>query len=180
MMTNNWRSEMIQDQNAIVLLGKNGYHEEYTLDPAESGLVLPGSIVAVKSPRMVSSQTEDLSVVEPLIVKENALIGGTINRPSRKGEVIMVQRGVSGDRYLVRAVPGSYRIGDPVYVIQTANGIYVSKENPDDLLPFAIADEDFTFGTNIVDLKDESTTDGFGHNEVPNGGIVNLLKVRLA
>ena len=171
---------MIRDQNAIVLLGKNGYHEEYTLDPSETGLVLPGSIVAVKTPGVVTSQAADLSAIEPLIVNENALLGGTINRPSRKGEVILLQRGVSGDRYLLRALPETYHIGDPVYATQTPNGIYVSKENPDDLLPFALADEEYTITPDIVDLKDESTSDGFGPNEVPNGGIVNLLRVRLA
>ena len=171
---------MIQDQNTIVLMGQNGYHEEYTLDPAEQGLVLPGSIVAVKMPGVATSQAADLSAIEPLIVKENALLGGTINRPSRKGEVILLQRGVSGDRYLVRGVPGTYCIGVPVFATQTPNGIYVSTVNTDDLLPFGLADEEFTITDDMMDLKDESTSDSLGPNEVPNGGIVNLVKIRLA
>jgi len=171
---------MIRDQNAIVLMGQNGYHEEYPLDPMERGLVLPGSIVSTKPPGIVSSQASEFPAIEPLIVKENALIGGTINRPSRRGEVILLHRGVSGDRYLLRAVVGTYSIGDPVYAVQTVNGIYMTKENTEDQLPFAFADEKFTITDDIVDLKDESTSDGLGHNEVPNGGIVNLLKVRLA
>jgi len=172
---------MNQDQNRIVLMAANGYHEEYLLDPAEQGLVLPGSMVAVKTPGIVTSQAEHgMTTVEPLIVIENALIGATINRPSRRGEVILLYRGVPGDRYLLRAEVGSYLPGDTLYAKQTPNGIYVSKTNTDDQLPFALADETFTITPDIVDLKDESTPDGLGRNEVPNGGVVNLLKVRLA
>jgi len=161
-------------------MAQNGYHEEYQLDPSEAGLVLPGSIVATKTPGVVTSQAVEFPLIEPLIVKENALIGRTINSPSRRGEVILLQRGVSGDRYLLRAVVGTYHIGDALYAVQTPNGIYMSKTNTGDQLPFAFADEEFTVTENIVDLKDESTPCGLGRNEVPNGGVVNLLKVRLA
>jgi hypothetical protein len=199
---------MLRDQNTITLLSQNGYHEEYTLDPAETGLVLPGSIVALKSvsaiqsdmvnTAVVSSQSsanlaEDaaaavkaaaLNAVEILIVKENALVGGGINRPSQAGETIVLERGVSGDRYLVRAVVGDYKQGDPLYLTQTANGIYVTKTMGEDenAAPSvrAIAIENFTITSDMVDLKDESNPIGTGKNEVLNGGLVNLLRVRIA
>lgn len=171
---------MIRDQNRIGLMVQNGYHEEYTLDPSDTGLVLPGSIVATKTPGIVASQAANFPFIEPLIVKENALIGGTINRPSRRGEVVLLYRGVSGDRFLLRAVVGTYQIGDTLYTVQTANGVYVTKTKTEGQSPFAIAIEDFTVTAEIMDLKDESTPCGLGKNEVPNGGIVNLLRVRLA
>jgi len=171
---------MIQDQNTITLMTQNGYHEEYLLDPSDAGLVLPGSIVSFKSPNVATSQAVDLAAVEPLIVKENALLGGSINRPSMRGNVILLHRGVSGDRYLLRAVAGTYRISEPLYLVQTANGIYLTNVANNAQRPFAYSLEDFTISAAIVDLKDESSTDGFGKNEVPNGGLVNLLQVRLA
>jgi len=161
-------------------MAQNGYHEEYTLDPSGAGLALPGSILAVKTPGIVTTQAAALTAVEPLIVKENALLGGTINRPSRKGEVILIQRGVSGDRYLLRAVVGTYSFGEPLFLVQTTNGIYVTKTNTGNQRVFALVEEEFTVTEDIVDLKDESTPDGLGNNEVPNGGIVNLLRIRLA
>jgi hypothetical protein len=199
---------MIKDQNTITLLSQNGYHEEYTLDPTETGLVLPGSIVAVKSvaniqsdmvnTAVVSSQSSAnlpadasaatkaaaLNAVELLIVKENALVGGGINRPSVAGETIVMERAVTGDRYLVRAIVGDYKYGDSLYLTQTANGIYVTKTigSGANAAPSvrAIAIENFNITLDIVDLKDESNPIGTGKNQVPNGGLVNLLRVRIA
>jgi hypothetical protein len=199
---------MIIDQNTITLFSQNGYHEEYTLDPAETGLVLPGSIVVVKSTSatqsdmvnaaVVSSQASAnltaeatdaakaavLNAAEILIVKENALVGGGINRPSIAGETIVLERAVSGDRYLLRAVVGDYKYGDLLYLVQTANGIYVTKaigtgaNNAPAVR--AVALENFVVTEGIVDLKDESNPIGTGKNEVPNGGVVNLLRVRIS
>jgi hypothetical protein len=201
---------MILDQNTITLHSQNGYHEEYTLDPDETGLVLPGSIVAVKATSAIQSDLVNAAVVsskssanlapdatdaqkaaalnatELLIVKENALIGGGINRPSTAGETIALERAVTGDRYLVRAVIGDYKYGDALYLTQTANGIYLTKtlavSTSADYAPTvrAIALENYTITSGVVDLKDESNPIGTGKNEVPNGGLVNLLRVRIA
>jgi hypothetical protein len=198
---------MIQDQNTITLFSQNGYHEEYTLDPAETGLVLPGSIVAVKSVTNIQSDMVNAAVVssqasanlasdatdvqkaaalnatELLIVKENALVGGGINRPSIAGETIVLERAISGDRYLVRAVVGDYKYGDSLYLIQTTNGIYATKtigtgaNNAPAVR--AVVIENFNISSDIVDLKDESNPIGTGKNQVPNGGLVNLLRVRI-
>ncbi|MDR2116768.1 MAG: hypothetical protein LBP87_10365 [Planctomycetaceae bacterium] len=199
---------MVIDQNTILLHSQNGYHEEYTLDPAETGLVLPGSVVAVKSVSTIQSDMVNAAVVssqasanlagdatdvqkaavlnaaELLIVKENALVGGGINRPSIAGETIMLERAVSGDRYLVRAVVGEYKQGEPLYLTQTANGIYFTKTvgTGANAAPAvrAFALENFSIVAGMVDLKDESNPIGTGRNEVRNGGLVNLLRVRIA
>ncbi|MDR3197960.1 MAG: hypothetical protein LBU34_08855 [Planctomycetaceae bacterium] len=199
---------MIIDQNTITLFSQNGYHEEYTLDPAETGLVLPGSVVAVKSVSNIQSDMVNAAVVssqasanladdptdaqkaaalnaaELLIVKENALVGGGINRPSIAGETIVLERAVTGDRYLVRAIVGDYKQGDLLYLTQTANGIYFTKTvgTGANAAPAvrAIAAENFSITNDIVDLKDESNPIGTGKNEVLNGSVVNLLRVRIA
>ena len=124
-----------------------------------------------------------LDAVELLIVKENALVGGGINRPSIAGETIVLERAVSGDRYLVRAIAGDYKYGDPLYLTQTANGIYFTKTigvgaNAAPSVR-AIAVESFVIDAGMVDLKDESNPIGTGKNQVPNGGLVNLLRVRI-
>jgi hypothetical protein len=125
-----------------------------------------------------------LNAVEILIVKENALVGGGINRPSKAGETIVLERAVTGDRCLVRAIAGDYKYGEPLYLTQTANGIYVTNvvgtgANAATSVR-AVAIENFTISADMVDLKDESNSIGTGTNEVPNGGLVNLLRVRIS
>jgi hypothetical protein len=213
---------MIKDNNTITIFSLNGHHEEYVLDPTETGLVLPGSVVALfydnpASPptgfspytyvtaknhaaRITNKPLTDfpgddttekqaakdaaaaaaLDTVELLIVKENALVGGSINRPSETGETILVQRAVSGDRYLVRVIEGTYEPGDPLYLKYTPNGIYFTKVQGSAPTVRAITLEPFTVDNTMVDKTDRSNTDGTGKNEVANGSLVNLLRVRIA
>ncbi|MDR2170676.1 MAG: hypothetical protein LBP59_11080 [Planctomycetaceae bacterium] len=190
---------MIINNNTILLSSQNGSHEEYVLDPVNTGLALPGSVVtllyksteestyvstdsAKRLPNEATTAQKNaaLDAIELLIIKENALIGASINRPSQAGETILVQRAVTGDRYLVRVVAGVYEPGDPLYLTQTTNGIYFTKVLGGAPTVRAIALEAFSVTAEIVDKVDRSTTDGVGTNEVPNGGLVNLLKVRIA
>jgi hypothetical protein len=190
---------MIKDQNTIVLFSQNGYHEEYTLSPTETGFVLPGSVVSLlptgssneayvcsqAAARLTGTPTEAqrnqaLDAAELLIVKENALVGGGINRPSRAGETLLLERAVTGDRYLVRAVAGTYTQGTPLYLTQTANGIYFTAVVGGAPTVRAIAIENFTITADMVDKTDQSTIDGYGINQIKNGDLVNLLRVRIA
>jgi len=132
--------------NTIKLQVQNGFHEEYTLDPEETGMVLPGTMVSVKSTvdgdgnpiiqadgvtsAVVTSQDEqeDIDLNEVLVVVENAFLGKTMNHKSNPGEVILLVRPIEGDRLLLRCMPGDYEEGDPLYRVQTPNGIYVTKD----------------------------------------------------
>jgi hypothetical protein len=156
----------------------------------ETGTVLPGAVVAIipetsdagRETAVVRSQVAAAALdgVELLIVTENALVGGGINRPSKAGEVINVHRAVSGYRFLVRVVAGVYQQGDQLYLTQTANGIYFTKTLGGAPTVRAVAVENFTVTAGIVNLVDNSNSWGTGDNAVPNGGLVNLLRVRIA
>jgi hypothetical protein len=71
-----------------------------------------------------------------------------------------------------------------LYLTQTANGIYFTKAigAGANAAPSvrAVAVESFVINAGMVDLKDESNPIGTGKNQVPNGGLVNLLRVRIA
>jgi len=173
---------MRQDQNRIELQPRNGIYEELILRLANTGYCLPGSIVATTSDsqehvtNVVDSQAMDLESFETLVVIENALIGKGINAKSYNGERILARRAVSGDVYLIRAVPDVYKIGEPVYAIQTPNGIYVSKEQDGKFIGWAM--EDFEVTQWMVDLVDDSTPVRPSTINL-NGAIVNLLRVRI-
>jgi len=69
-----------------------------------------------------------------------------------------------------------YKIGEPVYAIQTPNGIYVSKEQEGKFIGWAM--EDFEVTQAMVDLVDDSTPVRPSTINL-NGAIVNLLRVRI-
>ena len=191
------------DQHSIPLNPCNGFYEEFVLDPAETGNVLPGAMLAQKAvattqadgiaKAVLSSQVAagtDIDNVEIFVAVENALLGKSINHKAFRGEVTPVYRPVSGDRYLVRAVAGNYAEGDALYLVQTANGIYFTKasgENTGNEIK-AYAAESFVIpaATNTAlvppfyyDVVDDSTTERPATTRM-NGGVMNLLRVRFA
>lgn len=192
---------MIVNQNTITLQVQNGFYEEYVLDPAEAGNVMPGAIVSIKStPDMqadhvnaavVSSQSAQAEIddVELLVLVENALLGKSINHKANKGEVIPLCRPISGDRLLVRCVSGDYKDGDALGYKQTANGIYLAKmDDADGSEIKAYAMEAFAVPVTsqpantppfYYDVVDDSTTERPA-STVMNTGVVNLLRVRIA
>lgn len=191
------------NQHSITLNPCNGFYEEYVLDSSESGNVLPGAVVTQKATTavqadgvtaaVVSSQVPtggDIDAVELFVVTENALIGKSINHKAAAGEVTPLHRPVSGDCLLVRAVAGAYAVGDPLYLTQTTNGIYVTKTSGSGTGSAikAYAGEAFTVlsATNTTtdpkfyyDVIDDSTTERPATTNVA-GGVVNLLRVRIA
>ena len=173
---------MIKDQNRIELKIRRGIYEEFTLRTDNTGYCLPGTLVAMTSDEQthatnsVDSQADDLDAFETLVVLENALLGKTINAKSYNGERILCRRAVSGDMYLLRAVPGEYKSGNPVYATQTPNGIYVTLDPDGKFVGWA--QESFTVTTGMVDLLDDSTREAPSTINL-NGAIVNLLRVRI-
>ena len=190
------------DQHRIELNPSNGFYEEYTLDTAETGQVLPGAFVTLKATEAVqaggnacvlSSQVptgSDIDDVEVFIVLENALLGKSINHKAFPGEVTSVNRPVSGDRYLVRAVAGNYASGDPLYFVQTNNGIYVTKTAGEgtgsEVKGYAAESFVVSATTNTTldpkfyyDVVDDSTSERPATVKM-NGGVMNLLRVRMA
>lgn len=191
------------DQHSILLSPCNGFYEEFTLDPQETGTVLPGAMLTQKATATVqadgintsvlaSQVTEgtDIDAVEIFIAAENALLGKSINHKANKGEVTPVYRPVSGDRYLVRAVAGNYAAGDALYLTQTNNGIYFTKTTGagtgSDVKAYAAEAFVIPAVTNTTlnppfyyDVEDDSTTERPSTVRM-NGGVVNLLRVRFA
>jgi len=191
--------------NMITLQVQNGFYEEYVLDPEETGNVLPGAVVSIKSTEklqadgvttaVVSSQCQqdEIDDVETLILVENALLGKTINHKANKGEVTPLCRPVSGDRLLVRCTAGDYVDGDPLYFVQTPNGIYFSKDGDgSEIKAYALerfvvpevvtgVPDEFAKLTPpmFIDVVDDSTTERPSSTRL-NGGVVNLLRVRIA
>lgn len=171
---------MIKDQNRIELQVRKGIYEEYTLRTTNTGYCLPGTLVAMTNdpqPHTVDSQAADLDGFETIVVLENALLGKTINAKSYNGESILCRRAVSGDMYLLRAVPGDYLSGNPVYAAQTPNGIYITTDSSSGKF-IGWAQENFTVTSAMVDLVDDSTRDTPSTTNL-NGKVVNLVRVRI-
>lgn len=142
----------------------------------------------------------DVDSVELLVVVENALLGKSINHLAFRGEVTPVYRPVSGDRFLVRAVPGKdYIEGQALYLVPytSANGkvggYYFTNDKTAEGAGSEIrayAAETFSipatseagaaFSPKIfIDEIDDSTTERPSTIKM-NGGLVNLLRVRIA
>jgi hypothetical protein len=126
---------MIRDQNRIELQRHRSVYEEYTLDPNEQGLVLPGSLVCVKE------------------------------AATYEGSTILGSGGYDG----------VYRVGDPLFAVQTPNGIYVGTEPS----PFMVdmAEESCVITANQVDEIDTSNSDYSDWHL--NGKTVNLVRTRI-
>jgi hypothetical protein len=181
---------MIQDQNRIELQRRHSVYEEYILDPDEQGLVLPGSLVCIKESTqykyssilgsgsydgILTSQASDIAAAPVLVVLENALLGTSINHPSKPGRVTPVAWAQESSVYLLRCVEGVYRVGDPLFAVQTPNGIYVGTEPT----PFMVgmAEESFAVTTAKVDAIDTSNSDYSDWRL--NGKTVNLIRTRI-
>lgn len=192
---------MLINQNTILASPRNGYYEEYVLDSATTGNVMPGALLCLKGVDEVQADGvetavlttapadgADLASVEAFVVIENALLGKSINHKAYPGEVTGVYRPVSGDRFLARAVAGNYVEGDPLYYTQTNNGIYFTKVGTTGQEIKAFAAESFVIpaATNTAtnppffyDQVDDSTTERPSSVNM-NGGYVNLLRIRIA
>ena len=192
---------MLINQNTILASPRNGYYEEYVLDKNTSGNVLPGAFLVLKGVDDVQADGvetavlatapeggTELDAVEAFVVIENALLGKSMNHKAYPGEVTGVYRPVSGDRFLARAVAGNYVEGDPLYFTQTDNGIYFTKVGVAGQEIKAFAAESFVIpaatNTNTVppffyDVVDDSTTERPSTINM-NGGLVNLLRIRIA
>jgi hypothetical protein len=199
---------MLINQNRIELMPQNGIYDEYQLDPAETGTVLPGAIVCYKNRGDINDRgpnnwwenktfeamdavnsvwattqaittTFDADGVAFNVVIEDALQGKGINTPSKVGDLILVRRGVSGDRYLVRCVEGNYEYGDPLYFIQTPNGVYLTKTRGSAQQVRAICKENFNVDASMMDLTDGSPEGYPNRGSGLNGKVVNLLRVEV-
>ena len=131
---------------------------------------------------------QDVNGVELLVVTENSYDHGSINHKCIPGEIVHLRRAVSADRYLLRAVEGTYIEGDPVYLTQTANGIYVTKTGAAGAKPIGYAGESFVvYGEDKPELNPKFYYDAID-DSTPirpstrwlNGAVFNLLKVRIA
>jgi len=206
---------MIVDQNTIRLEPSNGFYEEYILSKDEEGNVLPGAVVTVvpfdEDPELaelpgvpgtqvvrqnlvgVQSQVPtdmEIDDVEMFVVIENALVGKGLNHKAIPGEVTLLHRPNSGDRLLMRCVEGSYKNGDPLFLIQTPNGMYVTNESGaggSEVKAHAI--EQFVCPATdmpanqppfFFDAVDTSTSERPMRDPNLNGALVNLLRVRIA
>jgi len=178
---------MQKDANRIELNVRKGVYEEFVLQASTpsnpQGLCLPGSIVAMTDAEQkhivntVHSEATNIEGFETIVILENALLGKGINAASYDGEQILCRRVVSGDLYLLRCVPDTYKFGQPVYATQTPNGIYVSREGEGKFIGWA--QENFECTPDMVDLVDASTRDMPQRDPNLNGAIVNLLRVRI-
>jgi len=136
----------------------------------------------------VTSQATDLSATEILIVTENSYEYAGINHKCIPGEIVHLRRAVSGDRYLIRAVEGNYVEGDPVYLTQTDNGIYVTKTGAEGATPIGYAGETYVvYGEDKPELTPKFYYDAIDDSTPVraasrwlNGAVFNLLKVRIA
>jgi hypothetical protein len=148
---------------------------------AQADGLLPGRIQS----QPVANGAPDIGEVEPIIVIENSIIGRSMNHVSRPGEVIPTRRLVSGDIVLIRCVEGIYRVGMPVYLVRTPNGMYVTGVRPTtgEVQLLGYAQENFVVDGSMVDLIDDMTAD-FPTTRGPgfyiNGMLVNLLRTRIA
>ncbi len=221
---------MLRNSNTIVLQKETSKYEEFPLDPNETGLALPGTILAigrsgdtapignfvnkdgVYKPNGYNATTRSemtgmgkgmlttkagtigaptLGVVRPFIVMENVLLGTALNKPSIPGSVIPGY--VLGDNsvFNVRCVPGRYTHGQPVYLTQTANGLYATGTAVVGAPLLGYVEENYVVTAANTDLVDNSTyetpplpqTAGAAPNAVQymnlNGALVNLLRVSI-
>lgn len=191
------------NQNAILLDPHNGFYEEYVLASTETATILPGTFLVMNGTEDVQGNEEtavvqstvpedyEIDSVETFVVLENALLSKSINHKAFPGEITPLYRPVSGDRVLVRAVTGAYVDGDPLYFVQTANGIYVTKDNSaagagEEIKAYACENFTIPAETNMaakppiyIDAVDDSTIERPSTVRL-NGAVVNLLRVRFA
>jgi hypothetical protein len=142
----------------------------------------------VTAQTFVTSQAVNVGATELLVVTENSYEHGSINHKCIPGEIVHIRRAVSADRYLLRAVAGSYVEGDPLYLTQTANGIYVTKTGAEGAKPIGYAGETYV----VYGEDNETVNPKFYYDAVDdstpirpssrwlNGAVFNLLKVRIA
>jgi hypothetical protein len=146
---------------------------------AQADGLLPGRIQSQAG----ANGAPTIGEIEPIIVIDNRLLGRSMNHVARPGEVIPSRRLVSGDIVLIRCVTGTYHVGQPLYLTQTPNGMYVTGTKPTgDAQLLGYAQENFVVDSNMVDLIDDSNSD-FPTTRGPgyyiNGMLVNLLRVRI-
>ncbi len=111
----------------------------------------------------------------PAVVLENSLIGHSLNHKNKQDNVSRCRRLVPGDKFLLRAVADSYVFGDPLYAIQTDNGIYVTKEEGGMFIGWS--EEEYTITEDMVDVVD--TYEFPDDKGSLRGKLVNLLAVRI-
>jgi len=117
----------------------------------------------------------DVAQFYPAVIIENSLISKSLNHQNYANRFARCRRLVAGDKFLLRAVAGSYAPGDLLYAVQTDNGIYVTKEEGGMFI--GRAEETYTITDDMVDLVDTYrwplTTGSL------RGALVNLLAVRI-
>ena len=146
---------------------------------AQADGLLPGRIQSQAG----AKGAPDIPDVELIVVVENTLIGRSMNHVARVGEVIPTYRLVSGDIVLLRCVAGTYRVGQALYLEQTANGLYVTGTKPaSNAQLIGYAQENFVVDASMVDRIDDSTSDfptSRGPGYYVNGMLVNLVRTRI-
>ena len=171
---------MIPRQNRIELRTAQERDSEVVciLDNPDDVNVLPGALCdyAESEPHGIAYiQANDITTFEPIVVIENVFFGSAISAKQYDGDKIFCRRLLPGDIYLLRAVPGAYTHGDPLYATQRDNGIYVSKRGEGRFLGWA--KESVTIRDEDVDLVDERIDNP--DPEAINNKKLNLLRVKV-
>lgn len=171
---------MIPRQNRIELRTAQDRDSEVTclLDNPNNVDVLPGALCdyAESEPNGIAYiQAQDITTFEPIVVIENVFYGSALSAKQYDGDKIFCRRLLPGDIYLLRAVPGTYSHGDPLYAAQRDNGIYVSKRGEGRFIGWA--KEDTVIREEDVDLVDERIDNP--DPEAINNKKLNLLRVKV-
>ena len=117
----------------------------------------------------------DIAQFYPAVILENSLIANSINHQNFANLHARCRRLVAGDKFLLRAVAGSYNYGDPLYAVQTSNGIYVTTEKSGMFIGWC--EETYNITEDMVDLVD---TYEFPETKGSlRGKLVNLIAVRI-
>lgn len=171
---------MLPRQNRIELRIAQDRDSEVTclLDNPDDVNVLPGALCEYGESEPYGTayiQAKDITTFEPIVVIENVFFGSALSAKQYDGDKIFCRRLLPGDIYLLRAVPGFYSPGDPLYATQRDNGIYVSKRGEGRFLGWSkesmvIREED----TDIVDERIDNPDP-----EAINNKKLNLLKVKI-
>ena len=171
---------MIPRQNRIDLRTAQERDSEVVciLDNPDDVNVLPGALCeyAESEPHGIAyTQANDITTFEPIVVIENVFFGSAISAKQYDGDKIYCRRLLPGDIYLIRAVPGVYNQGDPLYATQRDNGIYVSRRGEGRFLGWA--KESVVIREEDVDIVDERIDNP--EPEAINNKKLNLLRVKV-
>lgn len=144
-----------------------------TLDNPDDQNVLPGALcdlVDDQPPYVVSPIARDIFSFDPVVLIENAHLGSALSAKQYDQDRVLCRRLLTGDIYLLRATPGKYEQGDPLYATQRDNGVYVSKRGEGRFIGWSKE-------TVIISEEDMDPVDDRINNPDPEA--INLKKLNL-